>query len=102
MATKAKRHVHKYHKVSLSYADVWACALPDCNHYMPKHMEATLPGKYSFCWQCGEKFLLSPETMNLDKPKCLTCLYGLVESPSAEPDAPMSEALKHLLEKLEV
>lgn len=99
MATKAKRHVHKYHRVDLGYSKVWACALPDCNHYMPKHMEATVEGKYSYCWSCGEKFLMSAETMQRDKPICLTCLHGLVE---VQPDVPMSEALKELLEKLEV
>lgn len=99
MATKAKRHIHKYHRVDLGYANVYACALPDCPHYMPKHMENTLEGKYSFCWGCDEKFILDKPALELMKPLCVNCRLGTVPT---EPDLPMAEALRELLHKLEV
>lgn len=73
MSTKSKRHVHKYHKLELSYGPVWACALSDCNHYMPQHMTEMVCGKYSLCWTCGERFTLDTENMKNDKPICNDC-----------------------------
>ena len=75
MSTKAKRHVHKYHRITLSYdTKVWACAHPTCNHYMPKHLESMVEGKASICWSCGEMFQLNPTTMKMDKPFCNDCI----------------------------
>lgn len=73
MSTKAKRHLHKYHRVELSFVKVWACALPDCNHFMPKHLEGIIPGKASICWGCGEKFILDDNNMKDDQPQCYDC-----------------------------
>lgn len=73
MSTKAKRHTHKYYKVPIAGQTVWACALPDCNHYMPKHMENLVPGKGSICWSCGDSFVLNPVNMKNDHPKCDDC-----------------------------
>lgn len=74
MATKAKRHIHKYARVPFTYGSkVWACRLPDCNHYMPKHLEATVEGKSSICWQCGNDFILDIESMDEDTPRCKKC-----------------------------
>lgn len=75
MATKSKRHVHKYHRIQLAGEMLWACALPTCNHHMPKHYENTIPGKASFCWQCGEQFILDLDNMKLDEPICFDCLH---------------------------
>ena len=75
MSTKAKRHVHKYHQIDLNFVKVWACALPDCNHYMPHHLTSTVLGKYSYCWSCGEKITLDIENMKDDKPMCRTCKH---------------------------
>lgn len=79
MATKAKRHVHKYYRANMSSQKVWACALSDCNHYMPKHMEELVRGKNSICWKCGEDFILNPFHMKQDKPVCDDCALGLSE-----------------------
>lgn len=98
MSTKAKRHVHKYHKVDMGFSSVWACALPDCSHYMPKHMENTIEGKFSLCWGCGEKFILDVDAMKLTKPMCFNCRTG---STKEEETAPMSENLRALLEHLD-
>lgn len=75
MATKAKRHVHKYHRVTLSFGEVWACALPDCNHYMPQHMAGIVEGKYSICWECSENFTLDKDAMVEKQPRCAACRY---------------------------
>lgn len=71
--SKSKRHAHKYHKVRIAGDDVWACALPECSHYMPKHMEAIIPGKSTICWKCGEKTVMDSRTMAMDKPLCVDC-----------------------------
>ena len=70
----SKNHTHKYHKITLGYdTKVWACALEDCTHYMPQHMENFVPGKVSLCWSCGEKFRLTNENMVNEKPICDKC-----------------------------
>jgi len=69
----AKKHIHKYHKINLAYSRLWACALPDCNHYMPKHLENNVPGKKSICWECGNEMILDDHNMLNDKPICLSC-----------------------------
>jgi hypothetical protein len=74
MSTKAIRHTHKYHRVSMGTVKVWACALDKCNHYMPKHMENMVPGKATICWRCGEETQLDPAlNMNMERPVCIDC-----------------------------
>ncbi len=74
---KAKRHTHKYYKAreyrGKDSPFLWACALPDCSHHMPKHMEAMLEGKYTVCWSCGETTVLDSRTLKTDKPICEDC-----------------------------
>jgi len=70
---RGKRHIHKYMRVTLSYASVWRCALPDCNHHMPKHMEPLIEGRNSICWGCGEPFRLDEITMREEMPMCISC-----------------------------
>lgn len=69
----SKKHIHKYHKVEVNFVEVWACALPTCNHHMPKHYENMMPGKATICWDCGEATLLDPVNMKLTKPTCSDC-----------------------------
>lgn len=68
-----KKHTHKYFRMDMNYDRVWACALPDCTHYMPKHMEQLVSGKKSICWECGNEFNLNPINMVKDKPVCEDC-----------------------------
>lgn len=76
MPTKAKRHIHKYHRVNLGVSQkVWACAHSDCYHYVPQVMNDMVPGKQSLCWQCGESMKLDPENMKLDEPICFNCMH---------------------------
>lgn len=70
----ARKHTHKYHRVSTGVLQVWACALPDCTHYMPKHMENMLPGKNTVCWSCDTETILTPINMSQDQPMCPVCM----------------------------
>ena len=70
---KSKRHTHKYHKVLMGYISVWTCALPNCLHYMPKHMEQMVLGKATYCWGCDTEMILTPQNMSDDKPLCVDC-----------------------------
>lgn len=81
MATKAKRHVHKYHKISVRFADLWACGSPLCSHYIPEHQSELVNGKASICWGCGEMFILNPTNMKNRKPQCDDCALGLNSLP---------------------
>jgi hypothetical protein len=69
----SKNHIHKYHKIDMLGQSIWACALPDCTHYMPKHMEHFIPGKVSICWACSSHVMLDEHTMQMDRPICLKC-----------------------------
>ena len=69
-----KKHVHKYHRLLVNNQFVWACAFPDCTHFMPKHFENLIPGKFSICWNCEETFRLDTVNMRSDKPQCPDCL----------------------------
>lgn len=71
--SKSPKHIHKYHKVKMFSHFVWACALRDCNHYMPYHMTDMMPGKASICWECGTDFDLTIHNMKNDKPLCPDC-----------------------------
>ena len=73
MATKAKRHTHKYYKTTLGHVNVWACGLGDCNHYMPPHLSGMVAGKDTLCWKCNEVTTLDSRTMRMDKPLCIEC-----------------------------
>lgn len=73
MSTKAKRHTHKYYKVEIGSSKVWACALGDCNHYMPKNLEKLVVGKLSYCWNCNKEMNLNATNMKDDKPICIDC-----------------------------
>ena len=76
MGSKAKRHVHKYMRRNVSYVDVWACALPNCTHYMPPHMAELVEGKHSICWSCEKVFVMNILNMeaNDGKPICDDCI----------------------------
>lgn len=69
-----RKHTHKYHRIEIPYlGKIWACALPDCSHYMPKHLESTVIGKRSFCWACDKELILDEKCMEDDKPVHRAC-----------------------------
>lgn len=70
---KTPQHVHKYHLVDAHHNKLWACALPDCNHYMPKHLTAFIKGKRSICWSCGKEMILDETNMVDNQPICFNC-----------------------------
>jgi len=73
----SKKHAHKYYRAEVAGTRVWACALPDCTHYMPKHMEGLVLGKKAICWTCNEEFILDSEALKEDKPRCANCRSGI-------------------------
>ena len=73
----AKRNrTHKYHRVEIFGSKLWACALSDCNHNMPKHYEPMIMGKATICWQCGNETVLDPVNIKMDQPICMDCQSG--------------------------
>lgn len=86
---------HKYYHADLPFGKVWACALSGCNHHMPQHYEPLLNGKYSLCWECGEKFILTPLNMQDDQPRCTDCKLGR----EPEKDLPLSDAMKEFVNR---
>jgi ribosomal protein S27AE len=74
-----KKHIHKYHKISLNTVMVWACALPNCSHYMPKHLDGMVLGKASYCWNCGNQMVLDSNNIEMDKPICINCAHPTVD-----------------------
>ena len=62
-----------YHRIRIARDTVYGCAVTGCTHYMPKHMEALLPGAKSQCWSCGNEFPLDNEALTMDEPTCRKC-----------------------------
>ena len=76
------KHTHKYHRIVLNgYTKVWACARPECNHYMPVHMAGLIPGKLTQCWgiDCENTTIMDPRTMKMDRPLCPSCDPSYIE-----------------------
>lgn len=81
MTRKKQGHTHQYQR-TYPYGkvpgplgnsrSVWACALPDCNHFVPLNMIEPVD-KLSLCNNCFEVFQLTRENMKLDKPICEKC-----------------------------
>ena len=74
----SKNHTHKYWQKNLSNQKVWACALGDCSHYMPAHMNEMVVGKKSICWECGKEFHLDEDNMKNSEPICYECAHANV------------------------
>lgn len=95
--SKKRQHVHQYIKiyphaqgktVINKINGVWACALPDCTHYMPHNVEGQVEGKMSRCNRCMEYFILDQYNMQNDRPMCDTCANpsGIVIPESYDPE----------------
>jgi len=77
----SKKHIHKYERIKTAIGFLWRCALPNCNHYMPRHMEGFVEGKLSICWGCDNEILLYENNMSdkckMDdkiRPMCDKCI----------------------------
>lgn len=77
MGRHTRKHIHKYHRITMNYQKVWACALPECYHFMPPHYSELVIGRGTLCWNCGEKTILDDGNMRRDKPLCDDCLLTL-------------------------
>jgi len=99
MANKNKYHVHKYHRRPLGSPDklVWACALPECTHYQPKHLESMVEGRTSLCNQCGSEFILNEDNMREKNPRCDDCRFNIQREDETIPVS--SEILEFLKER---
>lgn len=71
------KHPHKYHKIDLIGQKLFACALPNCTHYMPAHLMNMIVGKNSICWGCGKIFVMDESHLEQEKPICFNCSKGL-------------------------
>ena len=94
----ARKHPHKYYRLELNPGQVvWACALPDCSHYMPVHLERSVLGKNFICWNCDKVSQIKPQHIKFDReyfseldknetihPICTNCVLGI--SPDEELD----------------
>lgn len=76
-----RKHVHKYRLVEFGINDkVWACGLPDCSHYLPRHLAKMIEGRASECWDCESHTIMSVDRMkfaianNDSKILCQDCM----------------------------
>jgi hypothetical protein len=94
----SKNHVHKYQYKNIGNKakprKVYACAFPDCTHYLPTISLAR--GKETICHQCGEKMILSSDIVRQRtvKPRCLYC-RGKMKRP--EDTSKLDRAVEMLL-----
>lgn len=104
-ATKAKRHTHKYHRIPVGSGYVWACALPDCNHYMHQSMIAMVVGKNSICYGCLNVFILEPDNMSYSVEHnngdglcniCIAKLQGIEPAPEIKAEKSVAEIIQEL------
>jgi hypothetical protein len=70
----SKAHTHMYHYIDIRYTKVWACALGDCTHFMPAHLDAMMPGRKSICWSCRQEMFLDEDNMKRNEPICAECV----------------------------
>jgi len=106
-----KKHTHKYEYTDMGYQMLWACALPDCPHHLPKWMEKRILRAASICWKCGEEFILdeySTRTAIQERnglPICQECdgrakldLADILQKESIQADEDAPEAYRKLNE----
>jgi len=66
------KHIHKYQRKKLARNyKVYACALPDCSHYISADL---IVGKKTICWVCGRVTIIYKDSNGvLARPHCKTC-----------------------------
>jgi len=70
----AKRHTHMYHKIQQKYGTgLWACALPNCTHYLPLNVADMIFGRESLCTNCMAVMFLDEEKLKNNEPICANC-----------------------------
>lgn len=91
---KSSCSVHKYIKRPFGANEVWACANPRCNHYMPPHLEAMVEGKTSLCNTCGNPFVLNIDSLKESKPRCEDCRFEQIKSGD---NVPITDVMRDFL-----
>lgn len=95
MQTRCKpRHVHKYQRKILGKNyPVYACVLPECNHYLG---EQFIVGKLSICNRCGETTIIKRERDGTirHRPHCKDCTKQRVNN---KPTSKTNKLLANLL-----
>lgn len=96
----AKKHTHMYHKIQQKYgAGIWACALPNCTHYLPLNVSDMIYGRESLCTNCMDVMILDEERLKNNEPICMNCVLAkqgiFVES---EEESPLDKLRKRAQE----
>ncbi len=96
------RHIHMYHYINIGYGMVWACALPDCTHFMPLaykgiRTDPRVIGKKSICWECRDTFHITEDTLSEDKVRCIECTAGVKKTKISVEEQMANIALKNQL-----
>jgi hypothetical protein len=68
-----QKHIHKYIRIRDDRVTLWKCADPHCKWFMYKKQEIAILGNASFCWNCGEEFVMGYANLEEDLPMCLVC-----------------------------
>lgn len=67
---KTSKHIHRFIHVGPG----WKCANPDCRFFVYDR-QATLAilGNSTICWNCGVKFGMDEESIQMEMPQCSDC-----------------------------
>lgn len=76
------------HRIMLHSKKTWRCMLPGCSWFIHTGLEFTIPGKLIICWDCGEEFAASEDSIRDaragdDMPVCYDCKNKRAGGPSA-------------------
>jgi hypothetical protein len=97
--SKRKSHIHKYKKVPFGNKGtiVFRCMIPGCSHYLHEEM---VRNQKSLCWKCNTIFVMTPDKMRRQKPRCDKCQWASGSGKKKEMQGLSIESLDSLLENL--
>src|SRR6266498_1358996 len=79
---------HKYKRIKWKSREgsgepyiIFKCMLQGCTHYVPRDV---VIGNETLCWKCGKAFQMTPASVYLAKPHCLSCTKGKKDRVSVE------------------
>lgn len=77
-----KPHIHKYHKIDIGSFKkpypVYACAIPDCTHYVPVERAV---GRTTQCVVCGKPYEITKADLRYVRIACKKCKGARVRNP---------------------
>jgi hypothetical protein len=68
-----QKHTHKIIRLTGGVSYVYKCADPDCTYLIHHAQIYHLVGRKAICWECGDFFVLSEDSLNMDLPACDSC-----------------------------